>query len=50
MGAGSVVIMEPGVYQPGHGGVRTEDTLVVPSRPPAASQGTSRKAGQTRNC
>jgi Xaa-Pro aminopeptidase len=38
--AGSVVTVEPGVYLPGRGGVRIEDTLAVVN-------GTSETAGQT---
>ena len=40
---GSVVTVEPGVYLPGRGGVRIEDTLAVPSE----HQVSSHKAGQT---
>ncbi|BAV42068.1 MULTISPECIES: M24 family metallopeptidase [Mycobacterium ulcerans group] len=41
--AGSVVTVEPGVYLPGRGGVRIEDTLVVPNGGPK----TPRSAAQT---
>jgi Xaa-Pro aminopeptidase len=42
--AGSVVTVEPGVYLPGRGGVRIEDTLVVASE---TTRGTSEAARQT---
>lgn len=41
--AGSVVTVEPGVYLPGRGGVRIEDTLAVASEKPV----TSHSAGRT---
>jgi Xaa-Pro aminopeptidase len=41
--AGSVVTVEPGVYLPGRGGVRIEDTLVVAD----STSETLRTAGQT---
>ena len=43
--AGNVVTVEPGVYLPGRGGVRIEDTLVVPApgAEPAVLTGTTRE-------
>ena len=37
--AGSVVTVEPGVYLPGRGGVRIEDTLVVAAKPTPVRSG-----------